>query len=118
MARPKHEKRPHDHAAAAAGHAPETLRGVVQGYNYSPKGEIEGVILDVRGAGRQVNFPPGLGGPAAQAAGIGETVEAVVEPEPGAHEPPRAEPTVSRLVLLRTPGDRHCSPRARATLEP
>ena len=58
----------------------ETLRGTVQAVNFAPKGEIDGLLLDVDGEAVQVNVPPDRAAGVAKL--IGRAVAVKVGPEP------------------------------------
>jgi hypothetical protein len=57
----------------------ETVRGVVEAYNFSPKGEVEGLLVRAAGGRVQVNLPKGAADPPP----VGRAVELTVEPEDG-----------------------------------
>ncbi len=97
----KHKKPHHDRETGAGGLETRTLNAVVQGYNYSPKGEIEGALLREGDRTVQVNIPPHLGIAIALTVPVGQTVEATVEPEPRLHKHPDGEHPVYRLVALK-----------------
>jgi hypothetical protein len=97
----KHNKPPHDREVGAAGHETETWHAVIQGYNYSPKGDIEGALLREGDRTIQVNIPPHLGIAIALAVPIGQSVETTVEPEPELRKPLEGDHLVYRLVDLK-----------------
>ena len=63
-------------------HTIEKFRGVLQDFNLSPKGGIEGFVLHSEGQTVQVNVSPDVG--FAVVRGIGQNVEATVAAEPPA----------------------------------
>ncbi|SIN98282.1 hypothetical protein SAMN05444166_1901 [Singulisphaera sp. GP187] len=102
----KHRKRHHDRDARDGGHEEETLNGVVQAYNYSPKGGVEGMLIQEGDRTLQINLTPDIGLAIALAAGVGQSVEATVEPEPEAKKHPKGEHPVHRLVVLKATNGR------------
>jgi hypothetical protein len=102
----KPKKRPHHHETGDGGHESETLQAVVHGYNYGPKGDIDGALL--RGGDRtvQVNIPPHLGIAIALTVPVGQSVEATVEAEPELHKHPDGEHPICRLVALKAAAGR------------
>lgn len=77
----------------------ETLRGTVKAVNFAPKGEVDGIILEVGGETVQVNVPPDK---AAYILGLlGEEVEVEVGPEPKVAEHPKGGHPVHKLVAFR-----------------
>ena len=82
----------------AMRHAEETLEGTVKELNFAPKGEVDGLLLDVGGETIQVNLSPD------QAAGVGSKVgrpvKLTVGPEPKVAEHPRGEHPVHKLVAF------------------
>jgi len=80
------------------GHGEETLHGIVKELNFAPKGEVDGLLLDVGGKTVQVNLPPDK---AAHVAGmVGQTVGVTVGPEPKAAEHPKGEHPVHKLIAF------------------
>ena len=104
LLKPKH--RGHDHDAENDGHGSRTLRAVVQGYNYSPKGDTEGILLQEGDRTVQVNVPPHLWIAIASTVPVGQSVELTVEAEPELRKHPDGEHPVYRLVSLRAPDGR------------
>jgi hypothetical protein len=82
---------PHEHKL-------ETFHGVLQDFNFSPKGGIEGFLLHSDGRTVQVNVRPEVG--FAVVRGIGQNVEATVEPETATAKNVKADHPVYRLVTL------------------
>ena len=76
----------------------EKFRGVLQDFNLSPKGGIEGFVLHSEGQTVQVNVSPDVG--FAVVRGIGQNVEATVAAEPPTAKHSKAEHAVFRLVTL------------------
>jgi hypothetical protein len=76
----------------------EKFHGVLQEFNFSPKGGIEGFLLDSDGQTVQVNVTPDVG--FAVVRGIGQNVVATVEPEPAAAKHRKGEHSVYSLVTL------------------
>ena len=72
----------------------EKFHGVLQDFNFSPKGGIEGFLLHSDGQTVQVNVTPDVG--FAVVRGIGQNVEATVEPELPA--PPSAVKAITRFT--------------------
>jgi hypothetical protein len=97
----KHRERHHHHHAGDGGHEEETLSGVVQAYNYSPKGGVEGMLIQVGDRTLQVNLPHDLGLAIALTNAVGQSVKTTVEPEPEDKKHPKGEHSVYRLVSLR-----------------
>jgi hypothetical protein len=89
--RPKHTVKQHESAL-------EKFHGVLQDFNLSPKGGIEGFVLHSEGQTVQVNVTPDVG--FAVVRGIGQNVEATVEPEPAAGKRSKGEHPVYSLVTL------------------
>ena len=81
---------PHDHE-------PQTLKGVVERFNYSPKGGYESVLIESADKLVQVNFPPHMAAEVAKAVATGDqiSVVAVAEKSEGDH-------SVYRLQKLTT----------------
>ncbi|MGP0062393.1 MAG: hypothetical protein ACLQGP_02160 [Isosphaeraceae bacterium] len=102
----KHKKRPPHHEAGHAGHESETLHAIVEAYNYSPKGDIDGVLLREGDRIVQVNLPPHLGIAISLTIPVGQSIEATVEPEPELRKHPEGEHPVYRLVALKAPDGR------------
>lgn len=101
-----HKKRPHDRETEDGGTGSETWHAVVQGYNYSPKGDVDGVLLREGERTVQVNIPPHLGIAIALTVPAGQSVEATVGPEPERHKHPDGAHAVYRLVALKAQGGR------------
>lgn len=70
-------------------HETRTLTGTVRQHNFSPKGEIEGLVLDTTDGVVQVNFPHGPDAPQRTAPAPGTAVRLVVAPDHRAadHDP-------------------------------
>jgi len=79
----------------------ETLQGVVREYNFSPKGGVEGMLLQEGERLVQVNFPPEMGMVVAWAVAAGSRVEATIEPDAGTDKHPPGDHPVYRLVSLK-----------------
>jgi hypothetical protein len=106
----KHRERHHDHHAGDGGHEEEALSGVVQAYNYSPKGGVEGMLIQDGDRSLQVNLPPNLGLAIALTNAVGQSVEATVEPEQEVKKHPKGEHPVYRLVSLKATDGRVFGP--------
>jgi hypothetical protein len=98
MPKHKHDERPHTHE-----HHPkhddldaEHLNGIVQAYNFSPKGGVEGLLLTEGDRTVQVNIPPDASLMAAHAAAVGQAVQITASTE--GHPVPDAEHPVYRLI--------------------
>jgi hypothetical protein len=98
MPKHKRDEKPHKHE-----HHPkhgdldaEHLNGVVQAYNFSPKGGVEGLLLTEGYRTIQVNIPPDASLMATHAAAVGQAVQVTASPE--GHEVPDAEHPVYRLI--------------------
>jgi len=74
------------------------FHGVLQDFNFSPKGGIEGFLLQSDGQTVQVNVTPDVG--FAVVRGIGQNVEATVEQETETAKNGKADHPVYRLVTL------------------
>jgi len=74
------------------------FRGILQEFNFSPKGGIEGFLLHSEGQTVQVNVTPHVG--FAVVRGIGQDVEATVEAEPATGKYSDSEHPVYSLVIL------------------
>jgi hypothetical protein len=96
-ASPRSNKAP----AQAAEHAAEKFRGMLQEFNLSPKGGIEGFLLHFDGQTVQVNVTPDVGFAAVR--GIGQHVEATVEPDAEAAKHAKGSHSVYTLVTLTGP---------------
>lgn len=98
----------HDHQAVSVPrakpapksheHAHEKYQGVLQEFNLSPRGAIEGFLLHVDGKSVQINVTPDVG--FAVVRGIGQTVEATVEPDVDAGKHGKGDHPVYNLVSL------------------
>jgi hypothetical protein len=95
------------HAAATAPHKAgvqrpertlEKFRGLLQDFNFSPKGGVEGFLLHADGQTVQINVTPDVG--FAVVRGIGQTVEATVEPDHEAGKHAKGDHPVYHLVML------------------
>jgi hypothetical protein len=97
LASPRSNKAP----APAVEHAAEKFKGLLQEFNLSPKGGIEGFLLHIDGQTVQVNVTPDVG--FAVVRGIGQHVEATVEPDAEAAKHAKVEHPVYTLVTLTGP---------------
>ncbi len=88
MSDPKHED----------GRGEQTLRGTVRAFNFAPKGEIDGLLLDVDGQVVQVNIPPDRAEGAEQM--VGHAVELRVGPEPKVAEHPKGDHPVHKFLAF------------------
>lgn len=79
-------------------HSHEKLHGMLQDFNFSPKGSIEGFLLHVDGKTVQVNVTPDVG--FAVVRGIGQHIEATVVPEPTTAKHGKGDHPVYGLVIL------------------
>jgi hypothetical protein len=61
---------PHDHE-------PQTLKGVVERFNYRPKGGYESVLIESADKLAQVNFPPHMAAEVAKAVATGDQISVV-----------------------------------------
>jgi hypothetical protein len=76
----------------------KTVSGTVKELNFAPKGEIDGLILDVEGESVQVNVPPDQ---AASIAGlVGQEVALKVGPEPKVADHPKGAHPVHKLIAF------------------
>jgi len=89
--RPKHPVKNHERGI-------EKFRGVLEEFNFSPMGGIEGFVLHSEGQTVQVNVTPDVG--FAVVRGIGQNVEATVEAEPATAKRSKGEHPVYSLVTL------------------
>ena len=98
MPKHKHDEKPHkhEHHVKHGDLDAEHLNGIVQAYNFSPKGGVEGLLLTEGDRTVQVNIPPDAWPMAAHAAAVGQTVQITASPE--GHEVPDAEHPVYRLI--------------------
>ena len=76
----------------------EKFHGLLQDFNLSPRGAVEGFVLHSEGQTVQVNVTPEVGFAAVR--GIGQTVEVTVEPESFAAKLGKGEHPVYRLITL------------------
>jgi hypothetical protein len=90
--RPKHPVKNHERAL-------EKFRGVLEEFNFSPMGGIEGFVLHSEGQTVQVNVSPDVG--FAVVRGIGQNVEATVAAEPATAKHSKGEHPVFSLVTLK-----------------
>ncbi len=104
---PKSNGRPAQHATSEPRpkravkkreQALEKFRGVLEDFNLSPNGGIEGFVLHSDGQTVQVNVTPDVG--FAVVRGIGQNVEAMVEPEPATAKHKAGAHPVYSLVTL------------------
>jgi hypothetical protein len=102
MAKREHDEKPHKHEHHTENGGPdaEHFNGIIQGYNFSPKGGVEGVLLTEGDRTVQVNIPPHAWPVAAHAAAVGQAVQIAASPEPGTDKHPDAEHPVYRLISL------------------
>jgi hypothetical protein len=90
---------PPERAMKKHEHAIEKFRGVLQEFNLSPKGGIEGFVLHSEGQTVQVNVTSDVG--FAVVRGIGQSVEATVAAEPATAKHSKGEHPVFSLVTLK-----------------
>ena len=83
----------------------QKFRGVLQDFNFSPKGGIEGFLLHSDGQTVQVNVTAEVG--FAVVRGIGQNVEATVEPETDDGQDSQRDHPVYRLVALTGTDGKH-----------
>jgi hypothetical protein len=76
----------------------EKFQGVLQDFNFSPTGGVEGFLLHLDGQTVQINVTSDVG--FAVVRGIGQNVEATVEPEPNMDGSRKGDHAVYRLVTL------------------
>ena len=76
---------------------PHTLKCKIVAYNFSPKGGVEGLIVEAGGQPAQIVCPPDQGAELARANPIGKTVDLHVEIEAASPKGPAAH-TVYRLA--------------------
>jgi hypothetical protein len=107
MPKHKHDEKPHkhDHHGPEGDRAAEHLSGVIEAYNFSPKGNVEGLLLNDGRQTIQINITPETWSMAAHAVSVGNDVRIVASPEPATHDHPDAEHPVYRLISL-TPASR------------
>jgi translation initiation factor IF-1 len=79
-------------------HDTESFQGILEEFNFGAKGGIEGFLLHSDGQTVQVNVTPDVG--FAVVRGIGQQVEAKVEPEPAFARRAKGDHPVYRLVTL------------------
>jgi hypothetical protein len=96
-ASPRSNKAP----AQAAEQAAEKFRGMLQEFNLSTKGGIEGFLLHFDGRTVQVNVTPDVG--FAVVRGIGQHVEATVQPDAEVDKHAKGDHSVYTLVTLTGP---------------
>ncbi|WP_435021722.1 hypothetical protein TA3x_002524 [Tundrisphaera sp. TA3] len=75
----------------------QALKGSIRAVNFAPKGEIDGLILDVAGETVQVNLPPGREEIRQR---VGQEVEVIVVPEPKVADHPKGPHRVHKLVAF------------------
>jgi hypothetical protein len=90
---------PPERAIKKDEHAFEKFRGVLEEFNLSPKGGIEGFVLHSEGQTVQVNVTSDVG--FAVVRGIGQNVEATVKAEPATAKHSKGEHPVFSLVTLK-----------------
>ncbi len=88
MSDPKHEGKPGE----------STLKGTVRAFNFAPKGEVDGLLIDVDGRVVQVNIPPEKARGARQMVGL--AVEMVIGPEPKVADHPKGDHPVHKFVAF------------------
>jgi hypothetical protein len=76
----------------------EKFHGILQDFNFSPKGGVEGFLLHSDGQTVQVNVSSEVG--IAVVRGMGQNVEVTVEPEAQTARPRKGNHPVYRLVTL------------------
>jgi hypothetical protein len=76
----------------------ETLRGTVKALNFAPKGEFDGLLLDVEGETVQVNISPDRAGGIADM--VGRVIGVTVGPEPKVADHPKGEHRVHKLIAF------------------
>lgn len=91
-------RKPRKTTTPPAGRQVEKFHGVLQDFNFSPKGVVEGFLLQTDAGTIQVNVTADIG--FAVVRGMGQTVEAVVEPE--STKARRSGHPVYHLVALHT----------------
>jgi hypothetical protein len=79
-------------------HEAERVHGILEEFNFSPQGGIEGFLLHSDGQTVQVNVTPDVG--FAVVRGIGQQVEATVEPVMRSGKHPKGGHPVYQLVML------------------
>jgi hypothetical protein len=79
----------------------KTLRGTLRSFNFSPKGGIEGLILEIDEAMAQVTVEPEFGGILVKMLQLGKAVELTVKPEGAGHRDDKKSHDVFRLVGVR-----------------
>jgi hypothetical protein len=79
-----------------------SIRCKVLNYNFSPKGGVEGLIVDLEGVTSQITCPPHIGTDLAKAVSEGATMQFIVEPEPPS---PKGKPVHPVYRLVEIPGD-------------
>jgi len=80
----------------------EKFQGILQDFNLSPKGGIEGFLLHHDGQAVQINVTPDVG--FAVVRGIGQTVEATCEPERDSKHAKGDHPVYNLVSLTGTDG--------------
>jgi hypothetical protein len=98
MARHKHDPKPRKHERDIKNPSldSEHVTGIIQAYNFSPKGGVEGLLLRDGDRTVQVNIRPDEWPILAHAAAVDQTVQIAASPEP--HQVPDAEHPVYRLI--------------------
>lgn len=81
---------------SSPAHDHETITGTVTSVNFAPKGEVDGLLLDVGGKVVQLNLSPEHA--VGAAALVGKSVEATVSPEPKVADHPKGDHPVHKLV--------------------
>lgn len=76
----------------------ESLTGTVQAFNFAPKGEIDGLLLDVDGKTVQVNIPPDKGPGVERLVGL--SIAVVVGPEPKVADHPKGDHPVHKFIAF------------------
>jgi hypothetical protein len=90
--------RAHKAAASSGEPSAEKFHGLLQEFNFSPKGGVEGFLLHADGKTIQVNVTPDVG--FAVVRGIGQHVEVTVVPEPATSKHAKGDHPVYSLVTL------------------
>jgi len=100
--------------AAAPAAQPQTLKGAVERFNYSPKGEYESLMLASEGKSIQINFPPHLSAKIAKAVAVGDSISvtATTTESKGDH------PVYDLLSLSPKTGEEIVAPPPHAKPEP
>ena len=84
----------------------QTLKCKIVAYNFSPKGGVEGLLVEVNGATAQIVCPPDLGAELARINPIGKSVDLYVEMEPPSPKGPAAHPVYH--LVVGSPSENSC----------